>query len=79
MDLLQQGKDYEAEVFVGNNSLQRNGLDMVSTMLKEHLRKVANFTLERRPSQATELLGREVVTEKTVAGATNSCQETSLN
>ena len=57
MDLLQQGNDDEAEVFVGNNTRKRNGLDMVSKMLKEHLKKVANVTLERRLSQATELLG----------------------
>ena len=37
---------------------------MVSKMLEEHLKKVANITLERRLSQATELLGTEVVTEK---------------
>ena len=65
-------------MFVGNNTHQRNGLDMVLTMLKEHLRKVADVTLERRLSQATELLGTEVVTEKAAAGATSSGQEPSL-
>ena len=79
MDLLQQGKDNEAEVFMGNNTRQRNGLDMVSKMLKEHLKKVANVTLERRPSQATELLGTEVVTEKEVASAASPGKEPSLN
>ena len=79
MDLLQQGKDNEAEVFVGINTRQRNGLDMVSTILKEHLRKVANVTLERRPSQARELLGTKGVTEKAAAGATSSDQESSIN
>ena len=64
---------------MGNNSCQRNSLNMVSKMLKEHLIKVANITMERRPSQATELLGTEVVTEKEAAGATSSGKEPSLN
>ena len=79
LDLLQRGTENEVQVFVGNNTRQRIGLDMVSTMLKEHLRKVADVTLERRPSQATELLGTEVVTEKAAAGATSLGQEPSLN
>ena len=52
---------------------------MVSRMLEEHLKKVANITLERRPSQATELLGTEVVTEKEAAGANSLDEELSHN
>ena len=79
LDLLQQGKENEAEVFVGNNTHQRNSLNMVSKMLEEHLKKVANITLERRLSQATELLGTEVVTEKEAAGAASPDEEPSHN
>ena len=57
--LLQQGKYGEAEVFVGNNTKQRNGKDMVTGMLQEHLQKIANVTLRQTPSQATELLEAE--------------------
>ena len=32
---------------------------MVAGMLQEHLQKTANITLERTPSQATELLEAE--------------------
>ena len=32
LTLIQQGKDEEVEVFVGNNTRQRNGLNMVSDM-----------------------------------------------
>ena len=40
-------------------------LNMVAGMLQEHLQKIANITLERTPSQATELLETEPVnTEK---------------
>ena len=54
--MLQQGKEEEAEVFVGNNTRQRDGKSMVAGMLQEHLQKMVNVTLERSPSQATELL-----------------------
>ena len=54
--MLQQGKEEEAEVLVGNNTRQRDGKSMVAGMLQEHLQKIANVTLERTPSQATELL-----------------------
>ena len=57
LEPLQQGKEEEGEVFVGNNTRQ-SSLNMVSRMLEEHLKKVANITLERKPSQATELLGK---------------------
>ena len=30
-------------------------------MVQEHLKKIANITLERTPSQATELLGTKLV------------------
>ena len=79
LELLQQGKEEEAEVFVGNNTRQRSGLNMVSRMLEEHLKKVANITLERRPSQATELLGTEVVTWKEAAGKDSLDREPSHN
>ena len=58
LTLLQQGKE-EAEVFVGNNTKQRNGKEMVTGMLQEHLQKIANVSLKRIPSQATELLDTE--------------------
>ena len=45
LTLLQQGKDEEAEVFVGNNTKQRNGKDMVTGMLQEHLQKISNVML----------------------------------
>ena len=35
---------------------------MVSEMLEGHLQKIANIMLERTPSQATELLGTELIT-----------------
>ena len=41
--------------------------------------KVANITLERKPSQATELLGTEVVTRKEAAGEDNIDREPSHN
>ena len=54
--LLQQGKDEEAKVFVRNNTKQRNGKNMVTRMLQEHLQKIANLMLRQTPSQATEIL-----------------------
>ena len=33
LELIQQGKEEDAEVFVGNNTHQREGLNMVSEML----------------------------------------------
>ena len=68
LDLLQQGKENEVEVFVGNNTPQRNGLHMVSKMLKEQVKKEVDVTLKRRLSHATELLGTEMVTGKEAAG-----------
>ena len=56
LTLLQQGKHEEAEVFVGNNTKQRNRKEMVVGMLQEHLQKIANVLLRQTPSQATELL-----------------------
>ena len=58
LTLLQQGKE-EAKIFVGNNTKERNGKEMVSGMLQEHLQKIANVSLKRTPSQATELLDTE--------------------
>ena len=57
--MLQQGKEEEAEVFVRNNTKQRDGKSMVAGMLQEHLQKIANVTLQRTPSHATELLEAE--------------------
>ena len=50
LELIKQGKGKDAEVFVGNNRCQRNGINMVSCMLEEHLKKVANITLKPVPS-----------------------------
>ena len=55
LTLLQQGKE-EAEIFIGNNTKERNGKEMVTGMLCEHLQKISNVSLKRTPSQATELL-----------------------
>ena len=66
--MLQKGKEEDAEVFVRNNTYQRDDLKMVSQMLEGHLKKVANITLERVPSQATELLGVELVNTEDSAG-----------
>ena len=45
LTLLQQGKDEEAEVFIGNNTKQRNRKGMVAGMLQEHLQKIINVRL----------------------------------
>ena len=66
-------------MFIGNNTRQGSSLNIVSRMLEEHLKKVANITLERRPSQATELLGTEVVTGKEAAGMDSLDGEPSHN
>ena len=58
LTLLQQGKE-EAKIFVGNNTKERNGKEMVTGMLQEHLQKIVNVSLKRTPSQATELLDTE--------------------
>ena len=55
LTLLQQGKE-EAEIFIGNNTKERNGKEMVAGMLHEHLQKISNVSLRWTPSQATELL-----------------------
>ena len=55
LTLLQQGKE-EVEIFVGNNTKERNGKEMVAGMLHEHLQKISNVSLRQTPSQATELL-----------------------
>ena len=57
LTLLQQRKE-EAKIF-SNNTKERNGKDIVSRMLQEHLQKIANVSLKRTPSQATELLDTE--------------------
>ena len=59
LTLLKQEKEEEAEVFVRNNTRQRDGKRMVAGMLQEHLQKIANATLEQTPSQAMELLEAE--------------------
>ena len=45
LTLLQQGKYEEVEVFVGNNTKQRNRKGMVAGMLQEHLQKIVNVML----------------------------------
>ena len=37
--LIQQGKE-EAEMFVGNNTRERNGKERIEAMLQEHLQKL---------------------------------------
>ena len=58
LTLLQQGKE-QVKIFVGNNTKERNGKEMVAGMLHEHLQKISNVSLRRTPSQATELLDTE--------------------
>ena len=79
LELLQWGKEEDAEVFIGNSTSQRDSLNMVSRMLKEHLKKVANITLERVPSQAKELLGMAVVNMKETANKDNTEMEPTNN
>lgn len=50
LNLIQQGKEEYAEIFIGNDTRQRNGLNMVSETLEGHLQKIANIMLERTPS-----------------------------
>ena len=58
LTLLQQGKD-KAEIFVRNNTREKNGKNLVTGMLQEHLQKIGNVTLRQTPSQAMELLDTE--------------------
>ena len=58
LTLLQQGKE-EVKIFVGNNTKERNGKEMVAGMLQEHLQKIVKVSLKWTPSQATELLDTE--------------------
>ena len=55
LTLIRQGKD-EAEIFVGNNTKERNGKELITGMLQEHLQKLNKVSLKRTSSQATELL-----------------------
>ena len=65
LELIQQEKEEDAKVFVGNNTYQRDDLNKVSQILEGHFKKIPNITLEQVASQATELLGTELVnTEK---------------
>ena len=41
LNLLQQGKEEDTEIFIRNNTRQRNRLNMVSEMLEGHLQKIA--------------------------------------
>ena len=59
LTLLQQGKEKEADVFIRNNTKQRDGRSIVGGMLQEHLQKIANITLQQTPSKAMELLEAE--------------------
>ena len=46
LQLIQQGKEKDAEVFVRNNMHQRDGLNMVSEILEGQLQKVTNIALK---------------------------------
>ena len=58
LTLLQQGNE-EAEIFVGNNTRERNGKGLITGMLQEHLQKIGNVALRQKPNQATDLLDTE--------------------
>ena len=58
LELAQQGNE-DAEIFVGNNTKERNGEERIKTMLEEYLQKLDNLALERLSSQATKLLTSE--------------------
>ena len=58
LTLIQQENE-EAEMFVGNNTRERNGKERIETMLWEHLQKLDKEVSERMPSQATALLDTE--------------------
>ena len=77
--MLQQGKDEEAEVFVGNNTKQRNVKGMVAGMLQEHLQKIVNVTLRRKPSQATEVLEAESQSSETKKKQEPVTEEPTIN
>ena len=79
LELIQQGKGEDAEVFVRNNTHQRDGLNMVSKMLEGHLQKIANITLKQMPSQAMELLGTELVNTGETVGEGKAGQEPTSN
>ena len=79
LTLIQQGKEEEVEVFVGNNTQQRNSLNMVSDMLEGHLQKISNITLKITPSQATELLGTELVSTEGKADQEDMEKEPAAN
>ena len=79
LTLLQQGKDEEAEVFVGNNTKQRNGKGMVAGMLQEHLQKIVNVRLQQTPSQATELLDAESQSSETKETQEPVTEEPTIN
>ena len=79
LTLLQQGKDEEAEVFVGNNTKQRNGKGMVARMLQEHLQKIVNIMLRQTPSQATELLEAESQSLETKEAQEPVTEEPTIN
>ena len=44
LTLLQQGND-KAEIFIGNNTRERNRKKLVTGMLQDHLQKIGNVTL----------------------------------
>ena len=79
MTLLQQGREEEADVFVGINTRQRDGLNMVAGMLQEHLQKIANITLKRTPGQATELLGTKLVNSEKKTDQDDTREEPTTN
>ena len=75
LKLLQQGREHEAQVYVGNNCQRRGGISMVTSMLENYLNKLPRITLDRMPSQATELLGTTVVDHAKGYEACNSVRE----
>ena len=79
LTLLQQGQEEEAEVFIGNNTRQRDGRSMVAGMLQEHLQKIANVTLQQTPSQAMELLEAESQSSETKETQEPAREEPTIN
>ena len=43
--MIQQGNE-EAEMFVGNNTRERNGKERIETMFREHLQKLDKVVLD---------------------------------
>ena len=78
LTLLQQGKE-EAEIFIGNNTKERNGKEMVAVMLQEHSQKIVNVSLKLTPSQAKELLDTEPQNLQTKEQQESTEEEPTIN